>query len=106
MSGLCLFCGPVAEPRVCREDGSCLQNAGHSSEERLTQGVQGCKYREGAVRKEWDSFPESSGEEEFLKFWDCGMAGKGRRVHQPFSGLFCSWIGLLMRSVPFQFLHS
>jgi len=38
-------------------------------EEQPMQGVQGCKYREGAVRREWGSFPDSSGEEKgFLKF--------------------------------------
>ena len=32
-----VFCGPVAEPRVCgkTEDRRCLQNAGHGSEEQL-----------------------------------------------------------------------
>ena len=48
-------------------------------EERLTKGLQGCKYRAGAVRKGWGSFPDSSGEEKgFLKFGDWGMVEKGR----------------------------
>jgi len=38
-------------------------------EERLMQGVQGCKHREGAFRRMWGSFLDSSGEEKgFLKF--------------------------------------
>jgi len=37
--------------------------------ERPMQGVQGCKHREGAVRRTWGSFLDSSGEKKgFLKF--------------------------------------
>lgn len=58
------------------------------------QEVQGFKYREGAVRTEWGSFPTSSGEEKgFLWFWDQGIVGKGRRVHQSFSGGFAVAFG-------------
>jgi len=33
------------------------------------EGVQGCKHREGAVRRPWGAFLDSSGEEKgFLKF--------------------------------------
>lgn len=65
-----------------------------ASEEQLMQGVQGCKYREGAVRREWGSFPNSSGEEKgFLWFRDQGIVGKGRRFHQSFSGDFAVGFG-------------
>lgn len=47
------------------------------------QGFQGCRYRAGAVRKQWGSFPDSSREGKgFLKFWDWGMVGKGKWVDE------------------------
>lgn len=82
-------------PTGCR-----AQLGREAPEERLRQGVQGCKYQVGDVRKEWGSFPDGLGEEMgFLKFWGWGMVGKGRRVHQPFSDGFCRRVWVLMSSV-------
>jgi len=36
---------------------------GTAPQEWLMRGVQGCKYREGAVRRLWGSFLDSSGAE-------------------------------------------
>lgn len=77
--------------------------AGQGSED----GHRGANTGQGAVRKEWGFFPDFSEEEKgFLKFWDQGMVGKGKRVRQLSSGWFCSRIPPSMRFVLFELLCS